>query len=153
MTKFEPPYLTPKYNIEINESLAYTVRVFDWYLPEDNWLYKDYKRSLRNVTLVSLLAEIENLYVCGATNDQFNEGGRVIYHVLRKENAIPVDEDHETTLNPYACDVFYRSRNCIVLVEGGTISCQECISDDKKSTIRSIVNVKMLVNQPANILL
>ena len=113
MTKFEPPYLTPKYTTEIDGSLAYTVRVFDWYLPEGHWLYKDYKRSLRNVTLVSLLTEIENLHVCRATNDQCNEGGRVIYHVLRKENAIPVDEDHEITLNPYACDVFYRSRNCM----------------------------------------
>ena len=99
--------------------------------------------------LVSLLTEIENLHVCGATNDQFNEGGCVIYHVLRKENAIPVDEDNEITLNPYACDVFYRSRNCIALIEGGNISCQECISDDKKSTYK--INLKSKnVSEPAS---
>ena len=85
----------------------------------------------------------------GARNDQFNEGGRVIYHVLRKENAIPVDEDHEITLTSYACDVFYRSRNCIVLIEGGTISCQEYISDDKKSTYKIILKRKN-VGEPAS---
>ena len=96
-----------------------------------------------------MLTEIENLHVRGATNDQFNEGGCVIYHVLRKENAIPVDENHKITLNPYACDVFYRSRNCIVLIEGGTISCQECISDDKKSTYKINLKRKNL-SEPAS---
>ena len=84
LTKFEPPYLTPKYTNEIDESLAYTVRGFDWFLPEDHWLYKDYKRSLQNVTLVSLLTEIENLHVCGATNDQFNEGERSYLSCFKK---------------------------------------------------------------------
>ena len=44
LTKYQWPYLLPKFEVIIDESLAYIISVFKWYLPDDHFLYKDFKR-------------------------------------------------------------------------------------------------------------
>ena len=45
LSKYQCPYILPKFEITIDESLAYTISVFKWYLPDDYFLYKDFKRT------------------------------------------------------------------------------------------------------------
>ena len=149
LSKIVSPYTTPKYVVEIDDSLAYTIQVYDWYLPEDHWLYKDYKRSVRNVTIVNLIMEIERLQICKATSDQFNKGGQIIHQVLRKNEFCSLDYVHEVPLEPYWCDVFYRTKRCTVLIEYGNSRCKNCISNDNKATHKTNIEIKNL-NEPAS---
>ena len=54
LTKHQCPYLLPKFEV-MNESLAYTISVFKWYLPDNHFLYKDFKRTVRVVRVSDLL--------------------------------------------------------------------------------------------------
>uniref|UniRef100_A0A7M5WQG4 THAP-type domain-containing protein n=1 Tax=Clytia hemisphaerica TaxID=252671 RepID=A0A7M5WQG4_9CNID len=44
----------PKFEIIVNTSLEFTVRLYGWYLPDNHNLYKRHKRSLRKVSLYDL---------------------------------------------------------------------------------------------------
>ena len=65
--------------------LGYTIKVFDWFLPEDHMIYISNKRSMRNITVENLIKSNENIFVCEGTIDQTNEKGKVIYHVVQTD--------------------------------------------------------------------
>ena len=52
-------YIVPKYEVIIDDSLAFTCVVFGWIVPEDNDIYKIYKRSIRKIGLSKLLTHIK----------------------------------------------------------------------------------------------
>ena len=60
----EAPFLVPKYSIKIDESLNFIVTVYNWPLPDDHNVYINYRRSLRNVFISSLLSGIEDFGMC-----------------------------------------------------------------------------------------
>ena len=43
------PYILPKYEITIDDSLGYSISAFGWLLPDVHELYLENKRSVRNV--------------------------------------------------------------------------------------------------------
>ena len=42
-------FTVQKCRTKIGDSLAYTIQIFDWLLPEDHELYKTCKRSVKNI--------------------------------------------------------------------------------------------------------
>ena len=53
-----------KYEIILDDSLGYTILVYGWLLPENHSVYKQYKRSMKNVNVLNLVKEIQLLNVC-----------------------------------------------------------------------------------------
>ncbi len=49
--KVDVPYVIPTYDIQIDDSLGFTLIVYGWFLPDDHMIYKSTKHSLRNITV------------------------------------------------------------------------------------------------------
>ena len=62
------PYVLPKTEIIVDDSLSFTVKLYGCFLPENNPTYMKYRRSMRNTTISRLLHELESCYLllCGA---------------------------------------------------------------------------------------
>ena len=57
---YSKPYLSPKFEEISDDSLTFTCALFGCVLPDTHEVYKQYKRSVRNITLSGLLKEISN---------------------------------------------------------------------------------------------
>ena len=53
-----------KYDIYVDFSLRFSIRVYCWFLSDDHFLYKQYKRSFFNVTLSAIITELQTLKLC-----------------------------------------------------------------------------------------
>ena len=71
---FEKPYLAPKIEIVIDDSLAFTCAIFGWVLPEDHSIYKLYKRSMRNITISNLLHGVLSMKICPGLETNTDDG-------------------------------------------------------------------------------
>ena len=63
----EEPYLLPKFEIAVDDSLGFTVKVYGCFLPEYHLIYLDFRRTVRNVTISRLAKDLEDNYslCCG----------------------------------------------------------------------------------------
>ena len=64
------PYVLPKTEIIVDDSLSFTVKLYGCFLLEDHPTYLKYRRSMRNITISCLADELESyvnyLLWCGA---------------------------------------------------------------------------------------
>ena len=44
-----------EFTVTIDDGLGYTIKVYDWYIPENHEIYYTYRRSLKNVTVSDLV--------------------------------------------------------------------------------------------------
>ena len=65
LKKEEDPYLLPKMEIVVDESLAYTVKFYGAFLVEDHPVYTVNLRSMQNTTISHLVNELEKCKLCG----------------------------------------------------------------------------------------
>ena len=120
--KVDIPYIIPTYNIQIDDSLGFTLIVYGWFLPDEHIIYKNTKRSLRNITVSDLIREILQLKVCvGHTGDAFT--GNSVHHVL----PISTDPFERTeTSSPFPCKEYNRAKDCKILVNEDESNCSVC---------------------------
>ena len=52
---FSKPLLIPQHEVVVDESLSFTCAVFGWLLVDDHIIYKTNKRSVRNITVISVI--------------------------------------------------------------------------------------------------
>ena len=64
ITYIEEESVTPKYDIYVDCSLGFSIRAYCWFLNDDHFLYKRYKRSFFNVTLSAIINELQTLKLC-----------------------------------------------------------------------------------------
>ena len=75
------PYVLPRLEIIMDDSLGFTVKVFGSYLPEDHPLYLDYRRTVRNITVSNLIRQLEGYRLCdGVSIMELN--GKLYHHVI-----------------------------------------------------------------------
>ena len=78
--------ILPKYEIFVDDSLRFTVRVFGWILSEDHDLYKQYSQSFLNVTLSTFTFLLERYVLCeGIQVPNISKGLRFQKHVILKK--------------------------------------------------------------------
>ncbi|PFX17991.1 putative pre-mRNA-splicing factor ATP-dependent RNA helicase DHX15, partial [Stylophora pistillata] len=58
------PYLPPEFEVIVDDSLVFTVKVLGCYLVEDHPLYLRFRRTVRNVTLSVLVKELNDCTFC-----------------------------------------------------------------------------------------
>ena len=120
--KVDIPFIVPTYDIQIDDSLGFTLIVHGWFLPEDHIIYKNNKRSLRNITVSDLIKEIVQLKVCvGHTKDAFT--GNSVHHVL-PINTDPFERTEASS--PFPCKEYNRAKDCKVLVSEYESNCSAC---------------------------
>ena len=64
LSYFTPPDATPKYQLVIDESLSYCLTIYGWRLPDDHLIYRKYRRSVKHVTLCSLIEFVKSFQIC-----------------------------------------------------------------------------------------
>ena len=57
LKKMVDPYLLPKTEIIVDDSLSFTVKVYGCFLPEDHPVYVKYRRSVRNISILIIRNE------------------------------------------------------------------------------------------------
>ena len=57
-------FVSPRYTIQVDDSLGYTISVYGWLLPETHEIYKNYHRSIRNVNILNITQELSNFNIC-----------------------------------------------------------------------------------------
>ena len=81
LKKILEPFLLPEIEIIVDDGLGFTVKVFGCMLPEDHCLYKVYRRTMANVTIVTLIRELEIYKLCnGVHTTQLTDN--LFHHVI-----------------------------------------------------------------------
>ena len=124
LEKVDGIHVTPQLEIYVDTTLKFTVRVFGWVLPQDHLIYTENERSVKNVTLSSLMNDIEAFKLCGGLQNT-----AIMKHAFRA-HCIPKKFDlfDETIRN--AETTFYRSESCILMCRGSDV-CQNCSKLEK----------------------
>ena len=66
---FSKPYLIPKFQIIIDESLEFILKTYGWLLPDDHEFYKLFKHSVRNSEMHRIFSEIQSYQLCNGVKD------------------------------------------------------------------------------------
>ena len=66
---FPKPYLIPKFQIIIDESLEFTLATCGWFLPDDHEFYELFKRTVRNSEMHRIFSEIQSYQLCDGVKD------------------------------------------------------------------------------------
>ena len=113
----------------IDETLNFSVAAFNWLLPVDHNLYKEYKRSVSHATVSDVLNSIEQLQLCvGIIVDDYNsvavipssnESGNIIHHTVPHNLKC-----YEESGPSFQATFFLRSNDCEVL--GELSKCSSC---------------------------
>ena len=82
---FQGEYLVPKFQIFVDCSLGYTLRVFGWLIPIDHILYTNYRRRFFKITLSNFITFLENLSLCPGIDLLSNSMSSAIKHIIQKK--------------------------------------------------------------------
>ena len=119
--------------------MGYTVKVFDWFIPENHDIYLNEKRSIRNVKIRSLIENIENYSICPGLSEQSSS---IIHHVVPLNE---IDDDNELRpIVPFKSKVYIRPAMCSVLVKLSGDKCIECEEVKKKSERQTLAKSRRL---------
>ena len=66
---FSKPYLIPKFQIIIGESLEFTLAIYGCLLLDDHEFYKLFKRSVRNSEMHRIFSEVQSYQLCDGGKD------------------------------------------------------------------------------------
>eukprot|EP00795_Rhopilema_esculentum_P006762 gene6762-12328_t len=133
----EIPYVVPKYEITIDDSLGYSISVYGWLLPDDHMLYLGHKRSVWNVTFSNLVSQLASfqLFPGISVTDRLSN---VVNHVVPKH----LDPLFAEEGNPFLSLEYHKTMNCEVLV---TINkCSSCCEQDPLAKLSRVANDKRM---------
>ena len=75
-------FLLPEFELVIDDSLGFTIKVYGCLLPEDHELYSNYLRSTMNVSVPNLVKDMERYFICPGVEP--STCSDVIQHVIPK---------------------------------------------------------------------
>ena len=141
LTFSQKPYITPQFEIIVDESLGFSCAVYGLLLPEDHTLYKMYKRSLRNVTISQLQDDFMSQEICPGVNIKSDE---CLRHIIPCELEFDQNGDHLEQAKQY-----YRSKYCLLLTSSQGI-CSLCDSFTKRHA-KYRLSKQHNINTPAHL--
>eukprot|EP00795_Rhopilema_esculentum_P012648 gene12648-3355_t len=110
--KHHKTYILPMFEIFIDSSLSFTVRVHGWLLPDDHLIYKENLRSVRHLTLSRLMLLLEGHDFCQGIEQLSMHLSSTVKHVLPKHFDMFSNEEGVRLCQ----DEVKRSINCELLI-------------------------------------
>ena len=142
-------YLLPKFEIFVDSSLHFSLRVFGWMLTKDHDLYEKYERSFANVTLSNLIQEIEQSLLCkGVDIPDPKAAANIQRHVIPRKFSY-LEFQQSCSPPRFLQDEFLRSLNCPLLISGKN-QCSSCL-DHGANLNYEIKRKESRLNQPAKL--
>jgi len=120
--KMLDPFLIPEFEIIIDDSLGFTIKVFGCFLPEDHALYLENLRSTRHVTVSELVKKLEGYKLCSGV--QPGELTSKLFHHVIPLSADPLCEDDPGQLFP--SKGYWRLKDCSVMCNEEESVCEPC---------------------------
>ena len=124
LKKEAEPFLIPKFEIVVDESLGFTVKVFGAYLVDDHPLYTENLRSMRNVTISNLVNGLEKYKLCdGAIATELT--AKLYHHVVPIAANDQMDNENDK-VNQFPHQGFWRTKDCLLICEQVNNVCKSC---------------------------
>ena len=118
----------PEFTLTVDDGLGFTIQVYDCFLPEDHYIYKTYRRSMKNITVSDLVKILENYIICPGIN-YFKDDSSIYCHVVPLINDdTDANENENVALVSYKSKQFVRSVKCSVLSQE---KCEHCKKSEK----------------------
>ena len=145
---FTSPYTIPHYEVIVNANLEFTILVYGWSLPHDSFLYKDYQRSMKNVTVSALLKEIKTYVCCEGLQNKVEPSQSIEYSIPCLVNVTSLLDGSPTEMKIYS-----RAKDCYVFVKdlARKKSCDRCGKLELKELkeVKERVKKEKIINTPA----
>ena len=116
----------PEFTIHIDNCLNFKIKVYECYIPRDHFVYQSNTRSMRNITVSSLVNVVQSLKICIGI-EYIKDVSAVYFHVIPLRND---DEDEEQPLTPFKNKKYVRDKNCMILLEESD-KCVPCMKSEK----------------------
>ena len=120
-------YVLPKFEIFVEDSLYFTIRVFAWMLMDSHELYTKYQRSFLNVTFSKFIVDLAQLQLCNGI-----QSPDPVEALDFQKHCVPKTFDYfsyQTSAKTKLHQVeFNRSQSCSLLVPDLTQPCRNCKS-------------------------
>ena len=144
--RFKKSCSIPYLSVTIDDSLGFAVSVFGWLLPSTHQIYKENLRTVRHITISSLLSTCDNLLLCPGIQGY---EGHFVRHVVPKkiDRLFHDNDDAKYCTSPFSQEEFRRHIDCQLL--GTDNPCAECHSLEVESTKLTNRKKKRLLT-PAN---
>ena len=133
-------HLLPKFEIFIDQSLSFSLRVYGWMLPKDHEIYANVNNSFLNITFSNFVHQLKLYNLChGISIPNTKLTNNIQKHVIPKKfNYFDYQVKLvQTNLNQ---DEFHRSSSCKVLVTdiNPCLSCNslnlKCVYDSNRNS-------------------
>ena len=149
LSKFNSEYKIPETKIHIDTSLFYTIKIFNWFLPEDHLIYKTNKKHINNITVPDLVQLINTKYpnICTVVKTQ-EILRKLKFHVIQQTPKPDLDE--ENLLNPFESKVYIRTESCEMFLTNTIDICNKCLKYKNKQNQGS-PNKKRRLSEPAKL--
>ena len=129
LKKVQDEFLIPVFEIIIDDSLGFAVKVFGCYIPEDHELYLSTKRLVRNFTVSALVDNVVRLYKpCSGVQPVGELTKQIFHHVV----PMSVDPLIDETSQVFPDKGFWRGKNCSILCNEDQSTCSACQEFDSK---------------------
>ena len=129
LKKVQDEFLIPVFEIIIDDSLGFAVKVFGCYIPEDHELYLSTKRLVRNFTVSALVDNVARLYkLCSGVQPVGELTKQIFHHVV----PMSVDPLIDETSQVFPHKGFWRGKNCSILCNEEQSTCSACQEFDSK---------------------
>ena len=149
LRKMKDSLQLPELELIIDDSLGYTIAVYECFLPEDHDLYSGFRRSMRNVTVSILIKELERSVICPGVSPK-ELSGQLVSHVIPKiVDPLYCSEDLNVP-ERFPNKQFWQHRDCTPLCEPSLELCTACTcyscADDLKTKAK-----QRKLSEPAHI--
>ena len=130
--------LSPKFEVIIDDSLAFTCALFGCVLLDTHEVYKQYNRSVTNITLSGLLKEISNFKICN---------GLAAYTSGKHLHSLSCELDIE---NYEQSKVYHRAQDCELIIIPEYTVCEVCMKH-QKNIEKSNSRMQKNINKPGHL--
>ena len=144
-------HVLPKFEVSIDNTLTFSLRVYEWMLPQNHELYSKFNKPFHNVTFSNLAANVRQFFLCkGVSTPDHEKLLNCQKHVMPKffnYHKYP-EVSFKTKVHQ---DEFFRSNSCAILFnQNFSTSCSACHSHCIKLTSEAN-RKKANIDQPAKL--
>ena len=134
LKKMVDPYVLPKTEIIVDDSLNFTIKLYGCFLPEDHPTYMKYRRSMRNITISRLVDELESYVLCCGVEPNDSDYSKLLHHVIPTYTDSDVSETEQ-----YPHEGYWRAKGCLLFASESVCPiCNEHITAAQNSKSRQL---------------
>ena len=132
--------LINNFEIEVDQSMGFSIYVYDWPLPDDHLLYIENRRSMFNISARNLMDRIKRYKLCDGVNGSMN----VKEHLVQYERNRSTGEDQRG----FQGKKYFRPENCQLLSPTSVCpTCSDLVDQARMKEVKRAVDTSKPLHQ------